>query len=184
MTVLVYAVFLDDKNAAKAVDELIESDFTRDHICVLLREGQEDPHVSEVPVDVKSKVAQGVAVGSALGAVGGALVATGGGLLVAGPLVALIQGAVGGSALGVFTGFVGGLGSMHVEFDKPHGDLPDEALLVGAMTDGEARIDAARRALERAGALNVRVKKRSEAVRDLERTAPNPGLEGPYGIDL
>jgi hypothetical protein len=67
---MVYAIFDDEAMAAKAVDELVESDFTLDHICVLMREGPPHSNVTELPVDVKSKVARGVKVGTALGVVG------------------------------------------------------------------------------------------------------------------
>jgi uncharacterized membrane protein len=182
MGVLVYAMFDDDKTAAKAVDALVEADFTREHISVLLREPASEAAVKELPVDVKSKVGRGVKVGAALGAIGGALVATGGGVLAAGPIVALVQGTVGGAAVGILVGFVGGLGGMHVEFDKDHGETLDEVLLVGAMTDSEERVERARRALHAAGATQVRIDERTRAIAELEDTDPDPRLEGPYGV--
>jgi hypothetical protein len=182
MTVMVHGIFETEKSAAKAVDELIESDFTRDHICVLMRSGAENPKIHELPVDVKSKVAPGIKIGTALGAVGGALVATSGGLLVAGPVLALVQGAVGGGAVGFLAGFVGGLGGMHVEIDTPRETIPDEALLVGVMTDDDERIEVARRALLEAGAPEVRVQRRGAATEALRHTNLQRGLEGPYGL--
>ena len=152
MTILAYAIFDTHKGAANAVDALVESDFTMK--------------------DIKSGVGPGMAIGAALGVVGGALVALGGGLLAAGPLVGLLEGAVGGGAAGLFTGFVGGLGHMHETIDFPHHHhkkIEHGAVLVGVMTTQRERIEAAKKALVGVGAEEVHVRTRRQADAELER---------------
>lgn len=172
MTILAYAIFDTHKTAAKGVDALIENDFTIKDICVLCREGPEGTPIEELPVDVKTGIGPGMAIGAALGVAGGALVALGGGLLAAGPLLTLLQGTFTGGAAGLFAGFVGGLGYLHETIDFPHHHrhrLEHGAVLVGVMSSKRARIDSAKRALKGAGAPEVHVRTRRQADHELER---------------
>ena len=172
MTILAYAIFDTHRRAAKAVDALVESDFSMKDLCVLCREGAEGTAIEELPVDIKTAVGPGMAIGAALGVVGGSLVALGGGLLTAGPLVTLLQGAVGGGAAGMLAGFVGGLGRIRetIEFPWHHHRRPERgAVLVGAMTVDRGRIATARRALLGVGAAEVHVRTRRQAGSELKR---------------
>lgn len=171
MTILAYAIFDTEKAAARAVDALVESDFAVDDVCVLFREGPEGAPIEELPVDVKTGIGPGMAIGATLGLLGGALVALGGGLFAAGPLVTLLQGTFGGGAAGVFLGFVGGLGPLHEAIQFPHGHhetLKKGAVLVGVMTSKRERIDAAKKALRKLGASEVHVRTRRQAGDELE----------------
>lgn len=135
---------------------------------VRLREGPEGSGVEEVPLEVKTEVGPGMAIGAAVGAVGGALVAVAG-LLATAPLVALLQGAVGGSAAGLFTGFVAGLGYWRDAADFPHARLPEGAVLVGVMADRADRIAVAKSTLEALGAKDVQVRSRRQARDEIRR---------------
>ena len=168
MSVLTYAIFDNEKQAARAVDALVENDFTMDDICVLLREGPEGAVVEEMPMEVKTEVGPGMVIGAAVGAVGGALVAVGSGLIAAGPLLALLQGAVGGGAAGMLTGFLAGLGYWHDAADFPHHKLKGEAVLVGIMSDRRDRIDVARKTLKAVGAKQVHVRTRRQAITEVK----------------
>jgi hypothetical protein len=168
MSVLAYAIFDTEKQAARAVDALVENDFTMRDICVLLREGPEGAAVEEMPMEVKTAVGPGMAIGAAVGAVGGALVAIGSGLVVAGPFLALLQGAVGGGAAGMLTGFLAGLGYWHDAADFPHHKLKQGAVLVGIMSEKRDRIDVARATLKAIGAKKVHVRKRRGAVAEVK----------------
>ena len=172
MTILVYAIFDTHKGAAKAVDALVESDFAVDDVCVLFREGPEGAPIEELPVDVKTGIGPGMAIGATLGVLGGALVALGGGLFVAGPMVTPLQGLFGGGGAGVFLGFVAGLGPLHEAIQFPHQHhraLAKGAVLVGVMTSKRERIDAAKKTLRNVGASEVHVRTRRQAGHELER---------------
>lgn len=100
-----------------------------------------------------------------------------GGLLVAGPLIGVLQGAVGGGAAGLLAGFVGGLGYWHDAADFPHHKLRDGAVLVGVMTQDPQRIEAARTALTTVGAPEVHIRPRSEAMQEVQSARPRHGVE-------
>jgi hypothetical protein len=124
MSVLVWGVFEDGARARSGVEALIESSFPPDEIKVLMRsrEGLED-----VPMERKTGVPAGAAVGATLGAAGaaGAVLVTGGGaLLAAGPVVGILQAAGMGAALGGIAGAMGGLAWWTDEPDVP--DAADE----------------------------------------------------------
>lgn len=171
MEKLVYCIVDDERLAAKAIDALVNADFTRDEICVLLRPGPKGGHVEEIPLEVHTEVGHGMVIGSALGALGGALVAVASGtLLAAGPLVAMFHGVVSGGAGGLLTGFVGGLGYWHDAADFPHKKLGEGAVLVGAVTTKPGRVEKARAALAAVGAQDIRVSSRHTAEHAVQRS--------------
>ena len=164
MTLLSYAIFDNEKQAARAVDALVENDFTMDEICVLLRAGPEGTAVEEMAMEVKTEVGPGMAIGAAVGAVGGALVVVGSGMLAAQPLLALVPGVVGGGAAGMLTGFLAGLGHWHDAADFPHHKLKEGAVMVGIMNNRRDRINVARNTLKAIGAKEVHVRTRRQAI--------------------
>jgi uncharacterized membrane protein len=164
---LVYAIFPNEEQAGRAVKELVEQEYSAANIVVLMRDGESDAPVQEVPVRTKTWVRPSIAIGATLGAVGGALVAVGGGLLAAGPLVAVLQGAAGGGAAGTIAGTVGGLGYWRDVIDFPERESNAGAILVGVDLPSQGQPERARDALKQAGATEVHVRSRSEATEEV-----------------
>lgn len=158
MSALVWGVFQDGDEARRGVEALIESSFPPDEIKVLLK--RESGAVSDVPMERKTAVPAGAAVGATLGAAGaaGAVLLTGGGALIAaGPIAGLLQAAGLGGALGAIGGAMGGLG-----WWKDQADVPDEAAEADArvmvlIPVPEGREREAETALRGAGAENAGV---------------------------
>lgn len=155
---LVYAIFSNEQQAERAVKALVDEEFAAANIHVLMRDDSRRDHVRNVPVQTRTLVGPGVALGATLGAVGGALVALSGGLLAAGPLVALLQGAVSGGAAGTIVGTVGGLGYWRDVVDFPEEKLNMGGILVGVNSNAQGQADRARQALKAAGADEVEVR--------------------------
>lgn len=113
----VTAIFSDPKAADRAVRDLIERHFCADEISIVVA-NREGTHEEEVEHDtgVAEGAMGGAALGGLLGALGATLVATGVvvapqlGVFAAGPLLALLRGAVAGAALGLEVGALAGLG--------------------------------------------------------------------------
>jgi hypothetical protein len=165
---LVYAIYRDEKQAERAVKALVNEEFAAANIVVLMREGGPDSHVQEVPVQTKTLVGPGIALGATLGALGGALVAVGGGLWVAGPLVALLQGAASGGAAGTIVGTVGGLGYWRDVIDFPEHDSVG-AILVGVDAASQGQVPRARQALQAAGATEVHARPKPQATEEVRQ---------------
>lgn len=148
----VYGKFEEESHAADAVRMLIASGFDARYISALMRA---DSRWNEVPMSVESGVRRGAILGAALGAAGGALLATGPGLLAAGPVLAVIEGAVSGGAIGLVPGGVLGLlfGDTKVELDE--GELEGDAILIGVNAD--TRPEMARDILSKCKARTVEV---------------------------
>jgi hypothetical protein len=153
----VTGLFVDPEKASEAVRRLLDESFTAEEIGVLVKD---DKGLSEEPVRHVTGVKKGVSTGAALGAVLGALGATlvsvgtlpavGLGLAASGPLAAAASGALGGTAGGGLVGAIGGLGFWKATPDLSE-DLKRGAVLVSVPVT-KARADAARSALEAAGA--------------------------------
>lgn len=164
---LVYALFSSETQAQRAIEKLVENEFAASNIYVLMRDDAGTGKVEQVPVNTKTLVGPGVAIGAALGAVGGALVVLTGGLLAAGPIVALLQGVTSGGAAGVLAGTLGGLGYWRDVAEFPAKAIESGAILVGVDAGAQGQIDRATRALKAAGAGEVSLRSFSEAKADV-----------------
>lgn len=149
----VYGTFAEENDAADAVRLLMASGFDVRYISALMRT---DAQLSEVPMSVESGVRRGAVLGAAFGAAGGVLLATGPGLLAAGPMLAALEAAVGGGAIGLVPGGVLGLlfGDTKVEFDDE--DADESPILIGVNAD--TRPEMARDIFAKCNALRVEVK--------------------------
>lgn len=147
----VYGTFAEENDAADAVRLLMASGFDVRYISALMRTGSQ---LSEVPMSVESGVRRGAVLGAAFGAAGGVLLATGPGLLVAGPMLAALEGAIGGGAIGLVPGGVLGLlfGDTKVEFE----DEDEGPILIGVNAD--TRPEMARDIFAKCNALRVESK--------------------------
>jgi len=164
--VFVHAVFNTERAAAKAVQELVNAEFSVHDISALMcnRSG-----VQELDIGHKTGVGVGAVLGGVFGAIGGALAVTGG-LVLAGPMFLALEGMLAGGAMGTLAGTLGGLGFWREEIDFPKAAFENGAVLIGVNSD-TGRIEEASGALSRAGATDVRVTSKSEAQRAAEASA-------------
>lgn len=156
----VHASFRNPRQAATAVEALIDAEFTAGDISIVSSDGE------AIDVEHQTGMPRGALIGGLAGAVIGSFI-TSYGLMLAGPLEFMVQGAVAGLALGTLAGTLGGLA-----FWKKTVRLPKEAFARGPVrievTVPEARAANARAALEQSG---------GEAVRETTPDArPEPGL--------
>jgi hypothetical protein len=156
--VFVHAVFNTETSAARAVQELVNAEFSGHDIGALMcnRQG-----VQELEVGHKTAMVPGAALGAVFGAIGGALAVTGG-LVLAGPVFLALEGMMAGGALGTVAGTLGGLGFWREEIAFPTAAFENGAVLIGVNVD-DARIEDASNALKRAGATEIRVSSIQEA---------------------
>lgn len=158
----VTGIFSKAKAAERAVRELIDSHFAPEEISVVVsdRQGSHEERV-EHETGIAEGIAGGVALGGILGSLGATLVATGVvvapgvGLFATGPLLAAIQGAVAGAAVGFELGALAGLGywtdeaHIHAEALKKDG-------IVVAVPAAHEHAEHARSVFAEAGADHVR----------------------------
>jgi hypothetical protein len=128
----VYGTFEEEKDAAGAVRSLMKSGFDVRYVSALMRTGSD---VNEVPVSVESGVRRGAVLGAAFGAAGGALLATGPGFLAAGPLLGILEAALGGGAAGVVPGGFLGLLFADAKVEFGEGELDADTILIGVNAD-------------------------------------------------
>ncbi len=164
--VFVHAVFNSERAAAKAVQELVNAEFSVHDISALMckRDG-----VQELDIGHKTGMGVGAVLGGVFGAIGGAL-AVSGGLVLAGPVFLALEGMVAGGAMGTLAGTLGGLGFWRDEIDFPRDAFENGAVLIGVNSD-DGRIDQAGEALKRAGATEIRQTTKGEAQRSAETSA-------------
>jgi len=146
----VHAVYTTQPSAARAVQELVNAEFSANDISVLM---WDKSGVQELEVGHKTGMVAGAAIGAALGVVGGAL-AVSGGLVLAGPVFLALEGSLAGGVLGTLAGTLGGLGFWKEEVEFPKHAFEQGAALIGVSTD-DGRIPQAAEALRRAGAREV-----------------------------
>ncbi|HKP57140.1 MAG TPA: hypothetical protein VJV78_10480 [Polyangiales bacterium] len=156
--VFVHAVFNTEASAARAVQELVNAEFSGNDISALMcnRDG-----VQELEVGHKTAMIPGAALGAVFGAIGGAL-AVSGGLVLAGPVFLALEGMMAGGALGTLAGTLGGLGFWREEIAFPTAAFENGAVLLGVCV-GDSRIEDASKALKRAGAQEIRISSQQEA---------------------
>jgi hypothetical protein len=162
MTHHVTGIFSDPKAAEQAVHELIENHFSAEEISVVVSD-REGTHEEEIEHDtgIAEGATGGAALGGLLGALGATLVATGVvvapglALLAAGPLVAILKGAVAGAAVGLEVGALAGLGFWKDEAHV-HAEALGEGGVVVAVPAEHEHAEHARKVFIEAGADAVR----------------------------
>lgn len=154
----VHGLFKSERNAAAAVQSLIDAHFDPEAISALMRVEHE---VQEAMPTYKTGVGVGSALGAAVGAAGGIIGAIGG-FLAAGPLL----GAVAGSAAGYLVGALAGLGRWRDEIEVP-AHTQEGMILVGVSTE-EDNVALARDALAAAGPERIHLSRKNEACTELE----------------
>lgn len=163
----VHALFPSQEAAAKAVDALVNANFSPDEVGALVANPQHQVH--ELVTQRKMPVRAGALVGVVVGAAGGALTLAGlGWVSLTSPAQAL-QAAAAGGAVGLFAGALAGLGYWKHVIDIPKDAFRDGTVLVGVATHA-GRIEQARSVLRAAGARRTYAcSKRTAALRALDR---------------
>ncbi len=157
MTRLVTGTYHDEKKAADAIQELIGEGVPLDELSVVIADAgsQRDVPIVHETAEGRAVVA-GTAIGAVVGGVGAVLVTTGVlaapgiGLLAAGPVLAILRGAIAGAFIGDLIGVHAGLAFWKKEAEIHEGDLRDGAALIAVHSDDLH--DAARAVFERTGA--------------------------------
>jgi len=177
MSTMVMGTFQNDDRVHDVVDALLDRHVRPDEIGVVVaKPGARHP--------VRVRFRSGLARGAATGALGGGLLGAGGALLVAtgavvapgiglaeaGPLMALLQGALAGSGVGGLVGFLAGLTWWQDDPALEAEDTADGRVWVGVTTTEDARVEALREAFEAVGAA-VTVCDAAEAPPMLRRSA-------------
>jgi hypothetical protein len=164
----VHALFPNQEAAARAVDALVNANFSPGEVAALVADHRH--HVHELVPQRKTPVRAGALVGVVVGAAGGALTLAGlGWVSLTSPAQAL-QAAATGGAVGLFAGALAGLGYWRHAIDFPEDAFRNGAVLVGVATH-TGRIERARSVLCAAGARRTYAcSKRAAALRALDRT--------------
>lgn len=145
----VHALFPDRQAAAKAVDALVNANFSPREVGALVANDRME--VKELVVERKTIVRGGALIGIILGAPIGMLTLAAFGLIaLTSPLEAL-QGAAVGGVVGLLAGTLGGLGYWKHVIDFPRDAFKTGTVLVGVATN-RGRVQQAREALGMAGA--------------------------------
>lgn len=162
----VNATFRDPETATRAVEALIDAEFSPRDMRVLNSDGE------AIAVEHQTGMARGAIIGGLAGALIGSFI-TSYGLMLAGPLSFMVEGAMAGLALGALAGTLGGLAfwKKTIRFERDafaHGAVQIEVCVP------EARAAAAREVLEQSG---------GDCLRESKHDARLPGLrEQPFEI--
>jgi hypothetical protein len=159
----VYAFFHDEKSAAAAVQRLIDSGFATEHIGALIATASGG--VQELPLEHKTGIAPGAAIGAALGAAIGAIALPALGLVALGSGLA---GAAAGGLTGTIAGTLGGLGLWKDEVEFPSAAFKRGDVLVGTLAAPE-RAEQASEALRAAGGERPTVSTQRKAAQELDQ---------------
>lgn len=145
---VVSGFFLNEEAATAAIRELIDRHFDpQEDISVILYRAR-DGEVEEREVDDKLEFVEGAKIGGGLGALlggtGGGLLAAGliagpVGLVAAGPVLAVLQGALAGGAFGTFSGWLVSAGIVSNDTELEDADLEEGSVWIGVHATGQRR---------------------------------------------
>lgn len=166
----VSGVFLDAKEASRAVDRLVEAGFGRDRIGVVMSEHTRARYFPEEP----TKAPEGAAVGGGIGALTGGIVAlfslaVPGGIVAAGPLAVLLTGGAAGAVSGGLLGGLVGAGIPDEHARKYERWVLEGGIVVEVEAPNADRAATARGILEEAGAVEP-IDHRPRTAGDMEQT--------------
>lgn len=127
---------------------------------------REESGVRDVPLEHKTGIVPGAALGAILGTAAGAAALPATGVIALGGAFATLGGAAAGGSAGTLMGVLGGLGLWKEQLAVPHAAFEHGGVLVGTVA-GPERADQARAALEEAGACDIKLATTTEAKRTL-----------------
>lgn len=179
----VAATFSDEYKATQAIDAISMLGIPESEIGVLMSSGTSD---KEFSLESKSKLFEGIAAGSTIGAaigtvlgglasIAGAPISGGASLIAAGPVFASLAGMGVGSGLGWISGALVGMG-----FEEYGGELIDRGLSQGnvllAVTVTEEQLPAVRETFEKLGAKNISVARKLRSGSDKHQVTAAPPI--------
>jgi hypothetical protein len=161
MSTLVTGIFTARESAEQAVEDLIESGYSRDDISLLMSDTTQG---REFAVGKATKAPEGAATGATIGGVLGAIAAglvafgtisvPGLALVAAGPVVAALAGLGAGAATGGLAGALIGLGIPEHEAKFYKEEIARGGILVGVYAHDD-RVREAKETLQAAGAETI-----------------------------
>jgi hypothetical protein len=156
------AVFHDEDEAIKAIDDLKNQGYTADEISVIAKNSDDFSRINEeTGTKAPEGMAAGAATGGVVGGVTGLLVSLGalaipvvGPFLAAGPVVATLTGAAAGASAG---GLVGGLIGVGLSEEEAHqyNEYVDEGYILVLVNSRPGRDRVPRDTSQRSNSLNA-----------------------------
>lgn len=159
----VFGLYQSVERAERAVDELINAEFSNGDVSVLMadRQGSKDfahEKHTKAPEGTTTGAAAGGTIGGTLGLLAGigALAIPGvGPFIAAGPIMAALAGVGVGGAVGGLVGALVGMGIPEYEAKRYEGRLKDGGVLLSVHCDTSEQITRAEGILKRTGADDV-----------------------------
>lgn len=167
-TSYVHATFREHRAAVQAAEALLSAEFPARDITALVCDASEQAGV-ELKIRHKTLVPMGALVGGIVGLLLGAAIAFFANV-PPDPGLFTIRGAVIGTAIGTLAGALFGLGRWRDTIIFPQEVFANGCVVVGVKTHDE-RFNEARRALSEAGAADIQISSKHEALADVRARA-------------
>ena len=159
----VFGIYSSRSHAEKAVNRILDAQFTNNDISVLLPDAQSSKDFAhekdtKAPEGATAGVSAGGAVGGTLGLLAGigALAIPGvGPLIAAGPIMGALAGLGVGGAVGGLVGALVGMGVPEYEAKRYEGRVKDGGVLLSVHCDTAGQITRAKEVLKETGAENI-----------------------------
>ena len=163
MPVFVHAAYASDEQAQVALQALLEAHVRPRDVHMVMHDGA---NIERVPVRYRTSTRKSAAIFGAIGAAMGAIVGASGLLSLLSSRVTLgaFEGLLAGAGLGVFLGFVRGVGWWRQEAQLPHHVPVRGAVLVGVSISPK-RVKVVRPILEKTGGTEIEVSDHSTVER-------------------
>jgi len=154
-----FGIFASEAEAKRAVDLLIDANFSNSSISVLL---PDVPSTREFAHEKHTKAPEGATLGGVIGGAVGVIAGISalsipglGPFLAAGPIIAGLAGLGAGGAVGGLVGWLVGLGIPEYEAKRYEGRVKDGGTLLSVHCDTSDQVNRAKHLLEGAGATDV-----------------------------
>lgn len=154
-----FGIFASDVEAKRAVDLLIDANFSNSAISVLL---PDVPSTRAFAHEKHTKAPEGATLGGVIGGAVGVIAGVSalaipglGPFLAAGPIIAGLAGLGAGGAVGGLVGWLVGMGIPEYEAKRYEGRVKDGGTLLSVHCDTSDQLNRAKHLLEGAGATDV-----------------------------
>jgi hypothetical protein len=159
----VFGIYPSVAGAERAVDDLVNADFSKADVSVLMSDNQGSKDFShekqtKAPEGTTTGVAAGGAIGGTLGLLAGigALAIPGvGPFIAAGPIMGALAGLGVGGAVGGLVGALVGMGIPEYEAKRYEGRLKEGGVLLSVHCDTSEKVTRAKDLLKRTGATDI-----------------------------
>jgi len=159
----VFGIYPSVAGAERAVDDLVNADFSKADVSVLMSDNQGSKDFAhekqtKAPEGTTTGVAAGGAIGGTLGLLAGigALAIPGvGPFIAAGPIMGALAGLGVGGAVGGLVGALVGMGIPEYEAKRYEGRLKEGGVLLSVHCDTSEKVTRAKDLLKRTGATDI-----------------------------